>query len=93
LRIEAERGATISTLASVNSLSSSCVDSLERLGRWFSDQPFGPVNELRPLFLDAEQALAANNAPPSISLHFDEIVNALNTATHLAGLATPATSE
>ena len=93
LRIEAERGATISTLASVNSLSSSCVDSLERLGKWFSDQPFGPVNELRPLFLDAEQALSANNAPPSISLHFDELVNALNTATHLAGLATPATSE
>jgi len=93
LRIEAERGATISTLASVNSLSSSCVDSLERLGKWFSDQLFGPVDELRPLFLDAEQALSANNAPPSISLHLDELVNALNTATHLAGLATPATSE
>jgi uncharacterized membrane protein YccC len=92
LRIEAERGANIPALASVNALSASCVDALARLGAWYSNRPFGTVNELRPLFLDAEEALGAHHAPASISLHLDELVNALNTATHLAGLASPASS-
>jgi hypothetical protein len=32
------------------------------------------------------------NAPASIALHFDELVNAINTASHLAGLTVPSPS-
>lgn len=92
LRIEAERGATIATLAPFDKLGSNCVDSLERLGNWFADQPTRPVSDLRPLFLATEQALIEVDAPPSIALHFDELVNAINTASHLAGLTVPARS-
>ena len=87
LRIEAERGARVPTLAPVSLLSSGCVNALERLRRWYSDEPYGEVAELRSLFVDAQEALRSRDAPASIALHFDELVNAINTATHLAGLS------
>jgi hypothetical protein len=92
LRIQAERGATVAVVESLDALGSSFVASLELLSNWFVDDPTRPVREPRRLFLDAERAPAAIGAPSSIVLHFDEMVNAVNTMSHLASWATSAHS-
>ena len=86
LRIDAERGATIAGSAEFEALSAGCLDALERLGDWFASQPHGAVVELRPLFESAERSLVRVGAPESIALHLDELINAINTASHLSGL-------
>ena len=92
LRIQAERDATDAVVESLDALGSSFVASLELLSNWFVDDPTRPVRELRRLFLDAERAPVAIGAPSSTVLHFDEMVNGVNTMSHLASWATSAHS-
>ena len=87
LRIEAERGATVLESVELESLKRACLASLDRLGDWFASSTPGSTDPLRPLYRSAEQALARSGAPESIASHLDELVNAINTATHLSGMA------
>ena len=89
MRIEAERGATVPAFDELETLTAACLDSLEGLGHWFSSETLAPLTSLRPLYRAAEKALIASGAPASIASHFDELVNAINTATHLAGMTSP----
>ena len=89
MRIEAERGATVPAFDELETLTAACLDSLEGLGHWFSSETLAPLTSLRPLYRAAEKALIAADAPASIASHFDELVNAINTATHLAGMTSP----
>ena len=86
LRIEAERGAAVAPSEGFDALGDGCVSALQQLSEWFDERPVESTLELRPLFLHAERDLVAIAAPPTIALHFDELVNAINTSLHLAGV-------
>lgn len=89
LRIEAERGATVEPFAELESLASACLDSLDGLGNWFGAGVHAEAPALRPLYGAAEKALVRLGAAASIATHLDELVNAINTATHLSGMPAP----
>ena len=87
LRIDAERGATVAAFGELSELLSACVDALVRLGDFFDARAYDAPVDLRALFDALEPALAQRGAPASVALHLDELVNAINTAAHLAGVA------
>ncbi|HXY45416.1 MAG TPA: hypothetical protein VEH29_14600, partial [Acidimicrobiales bacterium] len=89
LRIEAERGATVAAFDELDALSKGFLATLDALADRLAGQTAGSVPELRRLYRAVEESLVERRAPPSIALHLDELVNAINTAVHLAGLGVP----
>lgn len=89
MRIEAERGVTIGVLDQYDTLMATCLDALERLSQWFTGATPAPIDDLRPKYRSAKRQLTEQGAPASIALHLDELVNAINTAQHLAGMQLP----
>jgi uncharacterized membrane protein YccC len=87
LRIEAERGATVPACDELDALIAGTTAALRRIAGSFEGRPLGATGELRALHTRLELALEALGAPGSISAHLDEIVNAVNTATHLCQIA------
>ncbi|HUX03952.1 MAG TPA: FUSC family protein [Acidimicrobiales bacterium] len=84
LRIDAERGATVSDCEELEQLGGACVASLEGLGEHFAGATHEEPTALRDLYLTLEPRLLQRGAAPSIGLHLDELVNAINTAALLA---------
>jgi len=89
LWIDAERGATIAPFAALDDLSAGLLSGLDNLANDFSGRPTTPMPDLRALFRAVELAIAQMDVAPSIGLHLDELVNAIDTAAHLVGLMTP----
>lgn len=87
LRTEAERGATVRDIPAVDALHEAFLTSLTSLEDWFADGTVRRSPSLRAVFQTAENALEARNASASIAAHLDELVNAINTATQVSGLA------
>ena len=83
LRIEAERGATTPPTPEVAHLEGALGASLGQLSDLLAYEDATAGLDLRRLCDGAESSLAHANAPASIALHFDELVNATNTARHL----------
>jgi hypothetical protein len=89
LWIDAERGATILPFEAMDDLSTGLLTGLDNLANDFAGRPTTPMPDLRALFRAVELAIAHKNVAPSIGLHLDELVNAIDTAAHLVGLMTP----
>ncbi len=83
LRIDAERGATTVMSSDLAHLMSAIGASLQRLSDLLTSDEASAGIDLRTLFVAAEAALVAAEAPASIAVHLDEMVNATNTARHL----------
>ncbi|MHB1209255.1 MAG: FUSC family protein [Acidimicrobiales bacterium] len=86
LRMEAERGVTIGTLDRYDDLIAGCLLALERLSQHFGGVPLTSVDDLRARCDLAERQLLDAGVAPSLALNLGELVNAINTAQHLAGL-------
>ena len=86
LRIEAEHGTTISAFDELDALRAGLLEALAALADRLGDRPPRPLPELRPLYRAMEQSVGEVVMARSIELHLDELVNATNTATYLAGL-------
>ena len=80
LRFEADRGAVIATTPALADLRSTLVRALEGLG---DDAIPTHVAQTRAAFRAAGADLGHEGAPASIALNLDELVNAVNTASHL----------
>jgi len=80
LRFEAERGATLAATPSLLALRQTLVSALDNLG----DSASEPLaTSPRAAYRGARHDLSDHEAPASLSSNLDEIVNAINTATHL----------
>ena len=84
LRIDAERGATLSDARELDDLGDACVTTLRLLRDHFAGVAHEEPTALRELYVALEPRLLQRGAAPSIGLHLDELVNALNTALILA---------
>jgi len=93
LRTEAEQGTTIPTFDELDALRGGLLEALAALVDCFADRPPGPVPDLRQLYRAMEQPVGEIVMPRSIELHLDELVNATNTATYLAGLMAASSRE
>jgi uncharacterized membrane protein YccC len=80
LRFEAERDATTTTTPALEDLRRALVAALDNLG---AQEPAHVVSSPRRAFRCASADLALHAAPASIALNLDELVNAINTASHL----------
>ncbi len=89
LWIDAERGATLTPFGEFDALVAGLLEGLDNLTRSFSDGAAVQMPQLRRLYLAVEQPLVVHGAASSISLHLDELVNAVDTAAHLVGLSAP----
>ena len=83
LRIDAERGATTVTSHDLTELVAAIGASLQHLSDLLSSEETSAGIDLRTLYVAAEASLVAAQAPASIAVHLDEMVNATNTARHL----------
>lgn len=83
LRIDAERGATSAPSPEVTHLAAALGTTLQHLGDLLHYEETTSGLDLRALADAAEISLANAEAPASIALHLDELVNATNTARHL----------
>jgi hypothetical protein len=77
----------------LDALSAGFVQSLQALTDLFATRSIRSVPELRQLYRAVEHRLIELDAPQSIGLHLDELVNAIDTAAHLADLLTPALND
>jgi len=93
LRTEAEQGTTIPAFDELDALRGGLLEALAALVNCFADRPPGPVPDLRQLYRAMEQSVGEIVMPRSIELHLDELVNATNTATYLAGLMAASSRE
>ena len=89
LWIDAERGATLNPFGEFDALVAGLLEGLDNLTRSFSQGADLHMPQLRTLYLAIEQPLVDHGVAPSIGLHLDELVNAIDTAAHLAGLSIP----
>ncbi len=89
LWIDADRGATVDGFPELDELTKGLLEGLDDLTRKFSGDVVTRMPELRKLYRSAEPLLGDRRVPPSIALHLDELVNAIDTAAHLAGLELP----
>jgi uncharacterized membrane protein YccC len=80
LRFEAERDATTTTTPALEDLRRALVAALDNLGK---EEPAPVVTSPRRAFRTASADLSLHDAPASIALNLDELVNAINTASHL----------
>jgi uncharacterized membrane protein YccC len=83
LRIDAERGATTAMSSDLAHLVGAIGASLQRLSDLLTSEDASAGIDLRTLYVAAEASLVAADAPASIAVHLDEMVNATNTARHL----------
>ena len=84
LRTEAERGVTAAPSPEFDALALACRTRLRELSESFHVAQHPEWPGLRPTYESAARALALSGSPDSIALHLDELVNAINTAAHLA---------
>jgi uncharacterized membrane protein YccC len=89
LWIDADRGATVDGFVELDGLGQGLVTGLDNLAEAFSGDETKPMPGLRELYRRVEQPLRQRNGAASIGLHLDELVNAIDTAAHLAGLELP----
>jgi uncharacterized membrane protein YccC len=89
LWIDAERGATLAPFAAMDDLSAGLLNGLDILANAFAGRPASPMPDLRALFRAVDPALTQMDVAPSVGLHLDELVNAIDTAAHLVGLLAP----
>jgi uncharacterized membrane protein YccC len=87
LRIDAESGNATSSSPELGALVAGCREALDALAGHFASGTDAQWEELRPLYRAARRRLDADGAADSIAVHFDEVVNALNTAAHLIAAA------
>jgi uncharacterized membrane protein YccC len=80
LRFEAERGAMTTTTPALDQLRRTLVTALDQLGY---DESSSPGTSPRAAYRGASTDLTRPDSPASIALNLDEIVNAINTASHL----------
>jgi uncharacterized membrane protein YccC len=80
LRFEAERGAVTTTTPALGQLRRTLVTALDQLG---DDESSSPGTSPRAAYRGANTDLTRPDSPASIALNLDEIVNAINTASHL----------
>jgi uncharacterized membrane protein YccC len=80
LRFESERGASTTTTIPLQELRATLVGALDNLGE---DEPSPVTTSPRSAFRNADVDLTREGVPASISLNLDELVNAINTASHL----------
>ena len=80
MRFEADRGATTTSSQALENLRRTLVGALDNLGE---DEPLGQISSPRAAFRVAGIDLSHQDAPASIALNLDEVVNAINTATDL----------
>lgn len=80
LRFASERGVTTAATPALDALRRSVVLALEELGQM---APTPVRTSLRDAFRTASIDLSRGDAPVSLALNLDEIVNAINTAAHL----------
>lgn len=80
LRFEAERDATTTTTPALEDLRRALVEALDTLGE---EEPAPVVTSPRGAYRSASADLSLHDAPASIALNLDELVNAINTASHL----------
>ena len=83
LRIDAERGATAAASRELTDLVDAIGASLLRLSELLTSEETNAGIDLRTLYVAAETSLVAAQAPASIAVHLDEMMNATNTARHL----------
>jgi hypothetical protein len=86
LRMEAERGVTIGNFIHYDELMTGCLLALERLSQHFEGSPLVSIDDLRARCDLVERELSDEGAPASLALNLGELVNAINTAQHLASL-------
>ncbi len=79
LRFEAERGAVIASTPPLEHLRFALVSALTQLG----GEDVASTSTPRAAYRSALADLTATTSPASIALNLDEIVNAINTASHL----------
>ena len=84
LRFEADRGTTTTVSPALEELRHTLVTALENLGEV---EPLTLTTSPRAAFRVANDDLTHNEATASLSLNLDEIVNAINTASHLIASA------
>ncbi len=60
-----------------------CDHALDTLALHFAEGADPRWEGLRPAYRAAAERLGRDGAPATIALHFDELVNALNTAEHV----------
>jgi uncharacterized membrane protein YccC len=89
LWIDAERGATLTPFAAMDELSSGLLGGLDNLANAFAGRPTSPSPDLRAFFRAVDPELTHMDVAPSVGLHLDELVNAIDTAAHLVGLLAP----
>lgn len=83
LRIDAERGATAPASEELSDLVGRCDHALDTLAQHFAEGATPRWEGLRPAYRAAAERLGRDGSPATIALHFDELVNALNTAEHV----------
>ncbi len=86
LRLDAERGVRAPGV-DLAELRDGVATALARLASHLRGEPLAAATPLRAVVERVSDALAAAGAPPSIAAHLDELVDAVNTASHVAGLA------
>ena len=89
LRIDAAREVTVPPFEELEALCTALCQALSAVADRLAGRPHDPVAQLRPLYRETVSRLSLLAAPPSIGLHLDELVNAVNTAVTLAGPAEP----
>ncbi len=93
LRIEAEQGTTTRSFTELDALRGGLLDALAALAESLANRPPRPLPDLRLLYRAMEQSVDGIAMPGSIALHLDELVNATDTATYLAGLTVSSSRE
>lgn len=79
----AERGATIVVFVELAALQAGLLSAPDSVATSLASLPSASVADLRQLYPAVATYLAAATAPPTISLHLDELVNAVDTVTLL----------
>jgi uncharacterized membrane protein YccC len=83
LWIDGERGATVVPFVELNELTTGLLRGLDELSGAFAGRPLEGMPELRKLYRGAERPLVDLGVAPSVGIHLDELVNAIDTAAHL----------
>lgn len=86
LRIGAELGSTVAGSTELDDLGDGLLSALDLLAQRFDSEERGAMPELRRLYLRAQSVLVTTGAPEAVPADFDELVNAIDTAAHFAGI-------
>ncbi len=83
IRIEAERGANIGASVELDNFVLGCSVTLEMIDNQLNHRVLSDQVNLRSLFRAVERRVETSHGPASLSVHIDELVNALDTAAGL----------